>query len=279
MTTTKQDICNSESVLLPENIFHHHQKNGVYSGTDSSPPSYSTSQADVAVFKALKSAPDATKYPNAARWYKHIATYESEFATLPGDASKPYTVYGPEAVAVAVNPAKAPTTTEEDDDDVDLFGSDDEEEDAEAARIRDERLAEYRKKKEAKPKAAAKSVVTMDVKPWDDETDMKALEEAVRGIEKDGLLWGASKLVPVGFGIKKLQITLVVEDEKVSLDELQEEIADFEDYVQSSDIVSRHALTSKTRLVSNPISRPPCRSCKRKREEPGGIRRACLERL
>ena len=49
---------------------------------------------------------------------------------------------------------------------VDLFGSDDEEEDAEAARIRDERLAEYKKKKEGKTKPAAKSVVTMDVKPW-----------------------------------------------------------------------------------------------------------------
>lgn len=49
---------------------------------------------------------------------------------------------------------------------MDLFGSDDEEEDAEAARIREERLAEYRKKKEGKAKPAAKSVVTMDVKPW-----------------------------------------------------------------------------------------------------------------
>jgi elongation factor 1-beta len=72
----------------------------------------------------------------------------------------------------------------------------------------------------------------------DDETDMKALEAAVRSIEKDGLVWGASKLVPVGFGIKKLQINLVIEDDKVGLDELQEEIAEFEDYVQSSDIVS-----------------------------------------
>jgi translation elongation factor EF-1beta len=74
--------------------------------------------------------------------------------------------------------------------------------------------------------------------PADDETDMKALEEAVRSIEKDGLVWGASKRVPVGYGVSKLQISLVVEDEKISLDELQEEIAGFEDYVQSSDIVS-----------------------------------------
>ncbi|KAG7284052.1 hypothetical protein NEMBOFW57_010412 [Staphylotrichum longicolle] len=203
---------------------------------------YSASQADAVTFKALNSAPDAAKYPNAARWYKHIASYEDEFPTLPGDASKPYTVYGPEVAEVTINPAKAPAAEEEEDEDVDLFGSDDEEEDAEAVRIREERLAEYRKKKENKPKVAAKSVVTLDVKPWDDETDMVGLEASVRGIEKDGLVWGASKLIPVGFGIKKLQINLVVEDEKISLDELQDEIAEFEDYVQSSDVVAMQKL-------------------------------------
>ena len=67
---------------------------------------------------------------------------------------------------------------------------------------------------------------------------MKELEENVRSIDKDGLVWGASKLVAVGFGIKKLQINLVVEDEKISLDELQQEIEEFEDHVQSTDIVS-----------------------------------------
>lgn len=72
----------------------------------------------------------------------------------------------------------------------------------------------------------------------DDETDMAALEASVRSIEKDGLVWGASKLVPVGFGIKKLQINLVIEDDKIGLDDLQEQIQGFEDYVQSTDIVS-----------------------------------------
>jgi len=91
-------------------------------------------------------------------------------------------------------------------------------------------------------KPAAKSIVTMDVKPWDDETDMKELEASVRSIEKDGLVWGASTLIPVGYGVKKLQINLVVEDDKVSLDELQEQIAEFEDYVQSSDIAAMQKL-------------------------------------
>jgi len=210
---------------------------------------YGPSQADVKSFQALKSQPAVEKYPHAYRWYKHVATFESEFSSLPGDPSKAYTAYGPESSELTVNPAKAPekeeskeAAGEEDDDEVDLFGSDDEEEDDEAAKIREERLAEYAKKKAGKSKPAAKSVVTMDVKPWDDETDMKELEAAVRGVEKDGLTWGKSQLVAVGYGIKKLQINLVVEDEKISTTDLQEEIEGFEDYVQSSDIVAMQKL-------------------------------------
>ncbi|KAJ9626562.1 hypothetical protein H2203_004195 [Taxawa tesnikishii (nom. ined.)] len=190
---------------------------------------YGPSQADVKSFQAMKSQPEAAKYPTPTA----------------GDPSKDYTAYGPESSELTVNPAKAPEkeeAKEEDDDDVDLFGSDDEEEDAEAARIREERLAEYKKKKEGKAKPAAKSIVTLEVKPWDDETDMKQLEANVRSIEKDGLVWGASKLVAVGYGVKKLQINLVVEDEKVSLDELQEEIQEDEDHVQSSDIAAMQKL-------------------------------------
>jgi translation elongation factor EF-1beta len=55
----------------------------------------------------------------------------------------------------------------------------------------------------------------LDVKVWDDETDLKELEEKVRSISIDGLVWGSSKLVPVAFNIKKLQIQCVIEDDKV----------------------------------------------------------------
>jgi elongation factor 1-beta len=34
----------------------------------------------------------------------------------------------------------------------------------------------------------------LDVKPWDDETDMAKLEEAVRSVKMEGLLWGACML-------------------------------------------------------------------------------------
>lgn len=41
-----------------------------------------------------------------------------------------------------------------------------------------------------------------------------------------------AKLVPVGYGIKKLVINCVVEDDKVSTDDLEEKIVEFEDYVR-----------------------------------------------
>lgn len=130
-------------------------------------PSYGPSQADVVSFKALNAFPNSAKYPNAYRWYKHIVSYEPEFSSLPGDPSKAYTTYGPEKSEVATNPKDAPAAIDADDDEeVDLFGSDDEEEDAEAIRRKEENLAAYKKKKEGKTKAAAKSIVTLDVKPW-----------------------------------------------------------------------------------------------------------------
>ncbi|KAI4287159.1 MAG: hypothetical protein L6R35_003581 [Caloplaca aegaea] len=222
---------------------------------------YGPSQADVASFKALPGLPKVEKYPHAWRWYKHIASYQSgtkqptsslsslvtyagsEFSSLPGDPLKAYTSYGPEKSEATLNPKDAPkAAAEEEEEDDDLFGSDDESEDEETKKKREENLAAYKKKKEGKTKPAAKSIVTLDVKPWDDETDMKQLEENMRKIEMDGLTWGASKLVPLAFGIKKLQVNLVVEDEKVSIDDLQQQIEGDEDYVQSTDVAAMQKL-------------------------------------
>ncbi|KAL8959330.1 MAG: hypothetical protein Q9193_003791, partial [Seirophora villosa] len=205
---------------------------------------YGPSQADVASFKALPGPPKVEKYPHAwsvllYAFRPFLTSSGAEFSSLPGDPSKAYTSYGPEKSEAALNPKDAPNAAaDEDDEDDDLFGSDDESEDEETKKKREENLAAYKKKKEGKTKPAAKSIVTLDVKPWDDETDMKQLEDKMRGIEMDGLTWGASKLVPLAFGIKKLQVNLVVEDEKVSIDDLQQQIEADEDHVQSTDVVS-----------------------------------------
>lgn len=96
----------------------------------------------------------------------------------------------------------------------------------------------------------------------DDETNMKELQANVRSIEIEGLTWGASKLVPVGYGISKLQVNLVVEDEKVSIDDLQAKIEGDEDHVQSTDVVSSLSST----MISYPLTlslsyRLLCKSC------------------
>lgn len=191
-------------------------------------------------------APSDAKLVNIARWFRHIASFSTQERSAWGGSALPQ--------------ISGASTTTADDDDVDLFGSD-EEDNEEAERIKEERVKAYAEKKSKKPALIAKSSILLDVKPWDDETDMKDLEKNVRTIVMDGLLWGVSKLVPVGYGINKLQICCVIEgllfksilywiltfkiiklldltDDKVSVDELQEKIQEFEDFVQSVDIAA-----------------------------------------
>merc|ERR1712110_1309580 len=182
---------------------------------------YVPSQADVAVYEAVGKAP-AASLAHVLRWFNQMASYKNQ-SSLPG-VKKPVDSYGKAAPAAA-----------EDDDDFDMFGSDDEETKA----IKEKRLQEYAEKKAKKPQVIAKSNVILDVKPWDDETDMKQVEANVRTIEMEGLLWGSSTLVEVGYGIKKLRITTVVVDSLCSIEELTERIADEnEDLVQSVDIAA-----------------------------------------
>ncbi|XP_074799810.1 elongation factor 1-delta isoform X1 [Natator depressus] len=172
-------------------------------------------------------------HPSATPPTQHVTPMKK----VESPAAPPKKVELPSAPpAKKVEPSEA--DDEDEDDDIDLFGSGDEEEDQEAAKVREERLRQYAEKKSKKPGLIAKSSILLDVKPWDDETDMAKMEECVRSIQMDGLVWGASKLVPVGYGIKKLQIQCVVEDDKVGTDILEEEITKFEDYVQSVDIAA-----------------------------------------
>lgn len=142
-------------------------------------------------------------------------------------------------------PAKADKKKAEDDDDDDddfeLFGDDDdeeEEEDESEKERKEELLRKYHEKKASKTKVIAKSSILLDVKPWDDETDMVEVERLCRTIKLDGLAWGASKLVPLAYGIKKLQILCTVVDDLVGTTDLEEAIGAFEDLVQSVDIAA-----------------------------------------
>ncbi|CAA0816551.1 Elongation factor 1-delta 2 [Striga hermonthica] len=194
---------------------------------------YQASKDDLTVHAAL-SKPPSSDYVNVSRWYNHIEA----LLRISGVSGEGSGVTIESSAPVATPPAadtKASAAEDDDDDDVDLFGEETEEE----KKAAEERAAAV--KASSKKKESGKSSVLMDVKPWDDETDMKKLEEAVRSVQMEGLLWGASKLVPVGYGIKKLQIMITIVDDLVSVDNLIEDYLTAEpinEYVQSVDIVA-----------------------------------------
>jgi len=187
---------------------------------------YTPTQADVQEMNKIYS-----QFVHINRWYMHMKSFsEAEKKAFPALASKPSAT---KAQAPKAPEAKAPAAG--DDDDLDLFGS---EEDEEAEKAKEERAKQLAaQKKGGKPGVVAKSSVVLDVKVWDDETDLKEVEKLVREISMDGLLWGAAKTVPLAYGVSKLQIVCVVEDEKVSVDTLTEQIEALE-LVQSTDIAA-----------------------------------------
>eukprot|EP00736_Rhodelphis_marinus_P013480 Rmarinus@m.23379 len=208
---------------------------------------HSISTVDAAVFGAISTPIDPKELPHVARWYSHIASFA--LGSIPV-ANVPVTVCmapcctGPTGCAATCcggSGKAAKPAAKDDDDDIDLFGSDSDE-DSEAERAREERAQkalQAQKERNAKKKVViGKSQIVWEVKPWDDETDLKEMERLVRTIELDGLVWGTAKLVPIGYGIKKLVIACVIEDEKIGSDDIEEKIVAFEDHVQSVDVQS-----------------------------------------
>ncbi|MCO5603346.1 hypothetical protein L7F22_057496 [Adiantum nelumboides] len=108
-------------------------------------------------------------------------------------------------------PLRRPPAAEAEDEnnELDLFGEEIEEEKKASA--------------ERDAQKAGNSSVLLDVKPWDDETDMVKLEEAVRSVSMPGLFWGASNVMSVGYDIKKLQIMMTTEDDLVFVDNIIKE--------------------------------------------------------
>lgn len=151
------------------------------------------------------------------------------------------------AAPAAVAPAKKQDTDvdEDEDDDDDFFGESDDETEEEKQKKEAEkakRIADYNARKAAKEekkgKTIAKSSITFDVKPWDDETNLDNLLVKIKTIEMEGLVWGAAQKKPLAYGIFKLCVIAVVEDDKVSTEDVVEKIESFEDEVQSVDIAA-----------------------------------------
>ena len=117
-------------------------------------------------------------------------------------------------------------------DEFDPFADDDEDEEAKLAALELKHKAAVAKAGKKEKVVIAKSIVIFEVKPWGEDTNLDELAKMVLAIEMDGLSWKTEyKKAPIAYGVEKLVIGCVIEDVKVSTDDLQEKIEAFEDHV------------------------------------------------
>ena len=207
------------------------------------------SNEDAEVLEELtkeKCVPDQEKFPNLFAWYSLVILFEDEVVATwkkPEQHQK-----GKKGKKEEKKDEKKEEKKEKKDDEIDeddLFGDETEEDKKakeEAHKKREEEKKEDGKKK--KKVEVQKSLVLIDVKVYDPEQDYDALAEKIlKNVKRDGLVWKTEyKLDEVAFGVKKIVMGMVVEDEKVSVDDIIDELTSWEDEIQSVDIVAFNKL-------------------------------------
>jgi len=171
--------------------------------------------------------------------------HHEEHAAHPAEKEKVTESSEPKTVVHKEEPVKkASESTEE--PEFDPFAEVGEEEAANEAARKEAKVKEKEDKerkekeeKDKKPVPVQRSNFVLDVKPCEWPADMATMEAKVRAIQMDGLVWGPSKFVVMAYEVQKLQISAVVEDEKVSQEDLEERIMAFEDIVQSVNVAAR----------------------------------------
>jgi translation elongation factor EF-1beta len=162
----------------------------------------------------------------------------------------------------AAAPAKKASAPAADDFD-DMFGGGDDEElneegetaaEAAATKARQARMEAARKLKEekdakdgkvksTKEKPVEKSLLVLEVKPWEADTDLEKVWHMIKEYKQDGLAWGETfKLEPVAYGIKKLVMTCTIVDSMVLMDDITENIEALEEHVQSCTVASMNKI-------------------------------------
>ena len=207
------------------------------------------SNEDAEVLEELtkeKCVPDQEKFPNLFAWYSLVILFEDEVVATwkkPEQHQK-----GKKGKKEEKKEEKKEKKKEKKDDEIDeddLFGDETEEDKKakeEAHKKREEEKKEDGKKK--KKVEVQKSLVLIDVKVYDPEQDYDALAEKIlKNVKRDGLVWKTEyKLAEVAFGVKKIVMGMVVEDEKVSVDDIIDELTSWQDEIQSVDIVAFNKL-------------------------------------
>ncbi|KAF1742016.1 hypothetical protein MXB_1183, partial [Myxobolus squamalis] len=92
-------------------------------------------------------------------------------------------------------------------------------------------LAPATKKKKEK---VEKSLVVFDIMPLEATTNFEELIALIKKIKLQGLEWGEFSLEDFCYGIKKLRVACLLENEITSTDQIEELILDLDAYVQTT---------------------------------------------
>jgi elongation factor 1-beta len=210
---------------------------------------YAPTSDDAACCAAIGAAsPDKAQFANAARWFKHISSFSAAERTAFPAGKGSVTVQAEPASKkkeAAPSPKKEaaptkPVAVEEEEEDDDLFGSDTEEDRAHEAALK-AKAAAARAGKPEKEKPKGRSLIVLEIKPYEVETDLNAMAVEIKKLEHAGIQnWGAEhKLLPVAYGIMKLAISLVVFDDDIDTETIEEMImAVYPEDIQSIDVAA-----------------------------------------
>ena len=195
-----------------------------------------------AKFVEAKCVPDQDKYPSVWAWYSLMVLFEDEVIKSWKPAENHQEKKGGKGKDHGKKGKKGEEKKEEEkkeekgEDDLDLFGDDNEDDKI----AMEEMKKKNKEKKKEKKKPVDKSHVILEIKGWEEGQDLDALAKKIIGtIKKDGLQWNTGyKLEEVAFGIKKLVIAFLAEDEKCSVQDIQDELESWSDDIQSVEVVS-----------------------------------------
>jgi len=210
------------------------------------------STADSDLIALVGTAPDASKYPAAARWFNYISSFNA-------NEQKGFSKAG----VLSVGTGSADTASKEDagdESDDDLFGSASEEEgDVDLEQLQKEAAAAKAAKKKKEP--VLRSQIIFDIKPSDIEIDLESMADEIKEIvvadidkiaakmkafddarvTADNVCdWGEGhEVVPIAFGICKLQVSCCVIDEILGTDDIIDILeSKFGDQIQSIDVAA-----------------------------------------
>ena len=194
-----------------------------------------------AKFVEAKCVPDQDKYPSVWAWYSLMVLFKDEVIKSWKPAEKPQEKKGGKGKDQGKKGKKEKEGEKKDEgkkeeDDLDLFGEENEDD----IKAKKKKKKKYKDKKKDKKKPVDKSHVILEIKGWEEGQDLEALaKKIISTIKKYGLQWNTGyKLEDVAFGIKKLVIAFLAEDDKCSVQEIQDELESWKDDIQSVDIVS-----------------------------------------